>query len=288
MAQPTLFPESGFRRLRIDIAYDGTAFFGWATQPDQRTIQDLVEQAISQVSRSEVQSIVAGRTDAGVHATGQVIHVDLADSVFSDGLTYLDLRYKLNRILDEDLRIMNISDAPQGFHARFSALRRFYTYKILDNNEVIAPLSRYDVAPWYRPLDVDLMNQASALVLGHHDFAAFCKFKEGGTTIRTLERYEWRRDSEGLLIADVVADAFCYSMVRNLVGAVVCVADGRKDPSWIQELLANKERVSDSLVFPARGLSLTRVDYPSDDELLDRARMTIGKRGQSAAAEGED
>jgi tRNA pseudouridine38-40 synthase len=217
-----------------------------------------------------------------------VIHVDLAESVFSDGFSYVDLRYKLNRILDEDLRVMNISDAPQGFHARFSALRRFYTYKILDNNEVIAPLSRYDVAPWYRPLDVDLMNQASALVLGHHDFAAFCKFKEGGTTIRTLERYEWRRDSEGLLIADVVADAFCYSMVRNLVGAVVCVADGRKDPSWIQELLANKERVSDSLVFPARGLSLTRVDYPSDDELLDRARMTIGKRGQSAAAEGED
>jgi len=288
MAQPTLFPESGFRRLRIDIAYDGTAFFGWATQPDQRTIQDLVEEAIARISRSNVESVVAGRTDAGVHATGQVIHVDLPDSVFSDGLSYLDLRYKLNRILDEDLRVMNISDAPQGFHARFSALRRFYTYKILDNNEVIAPLSRYDVAPWYRPLDVDLMNQASALVLGHHDFAAFCKFKEGGTTIRTLERYEWRRDSEGLLIADVVADAFCYSMVRNLVGAVVCVADGRKDPSWIQELLANKERVSDSLVFPARGLSLTRVDYPSDDELLDRARMTIGKRGQSAAAEGED
>jgi tRNA pseudouridine38-40 synthase len=287
MAKPTLFPESGFRRLRIDIAYDGTAFFGWATQPDQRTIQDLVEQAIAQVSRSEVQSIVAGRTDAGVHATGQVIHVDLADTVFSDGFSYMDLRYKLNRILDEDVRIMEISDAPEGFHARFSALRRIYTYKILDNNEVIAPLSRYDVAPWYRPLDVDLMNQASALVLGHHDFAAFCKFKEGGTTIRTLEKYKWHRDETGLFVAEVVADAFCYSMVRNLVGAVVCVADGRKDPSWIQELLANKERVSDSLVFPARGLSLTRVDYPSDEELLDRARMTIGKRGQSAAAEGE-
>jgi tRNA pseudouridine38-40 synthase len=279
MAQPTLFPESGFRRLRIDIAYDGTAFFGWATQPDKRTIQDLVEDAIAQISRSQVQTIVAGRTDAGVHATGQVIHADLPDALFADGLTYRDLRYKLNRILDEDLRVMEISDAPEGFHARFSALRRFYTYKILDNNEVIAPLSRYDVAPWYRPLDVDLMNKASALVLGHHDFAAFCKFKEGGTTIRTLEKYEWRRDSEGLLIAEVVADAFCYSMVRNLVGAVVCVADGRKDPSWIQELLANKERVSDSLVFPARGLSLTRVEYPSNDELIDRARVTIGKRG---------
>ena len=279
MAKPTLFPESGFRRLRIDIAYDGTAFFGWATQPDRRTIQDLVEEAIARISRSDVESVVAGRTDAGVHATGQVIHVDLPDAVFSDDLTYLDLRYKLNRILDEDVRIMQISDAPSGFHARFSALRRIYTYKILDANEVIPPLSRYDVAPWYRPLDAELMNKASALVLGHHDFAAFCKFKEGGTTIRTLEKYQWHRDETGLLLAEVVADAFCYSMVRNLVGAVVCVADGRKDPSWMAELLANKERVSDSLVFPARGLSLTQVDYPSDQELLERAKVTIGKRG---------
>jgi len=279
MAQPTLFPESGFRRLRIDIAYDGTAFFGWATQPDHRTIQDHVEHAISQVSRGEVQSIVAGRTDAGVHATGQVIHVDLPDTVFSEGLTYPDLRYKLNRILDEDVRIMEISDAPEGFHARFSALRRIYTYKILDANEVIPPLSRYDLAPWYRPLDADLMNKASALLLGHHDFAAFCKFKEGGTTLRTLEKYQWQRDETGLLVAEVVADAFCYSMVRNLVGAVVCVADGRKNPSWVAELLANKERVSDSLVFPARGLSLTRVDYPSEPEMIDRAKQTIGKRG---------
>ena len=279
MAQPTLFPESGFRRLRIDIAYDGTAFFGWATQPDRRTIQDHVEEAIARISRGDVESVVAGRTDAGVHATGQVIHVDLADAVFADGLSYVDLRYKLNRILDEDVRIMEISDAPEGFHARFSALRRIYTYKILDNNDVIPPLSRYDVAPWYRPLDAELMNKASALVLGHHDFAAFCKFKEGGTTIRTLEKYQWHRDETGLLVAEVVADAFCYSMVRNLVGSVVCVAEGRKDPSWMAELLANKERVSDSLVFPARGLSLTQVDYPSDQELLDRAKVTIGKRG---------
>jgi tRNA pseudouridine38-40 synthase len=282
MAQPTLFPESGFRRLRIHIAYDGTAFFGWATQPDRRTIQDHVEEAIARISRGNVESVVAGRTDAGVHATGQVIHVDLADALFADGLSYVDLRYKLNRILDEDVRIMEISDAPEGFHARFSALRRIYTYKILDNNDVIPPLSRYDVAPWYRPLDAELMNKASALVLGHHDFAAFCKFKEGGTTIRTLEKYQWHRDETGLLVAEVVADAFCYSMVRNLVGAVVCVADGRKDPSWMAELLANKERVSDSLVFPARGLSLTQVDYPSDKELLDRAKVTIGKRGDGS------
>jgi tRNA pseudouridine38-40 synthase len=279
MAAPTLFPESGFRRLRLDIAYDGTHFFGWATQPGHRTLQDLVEEAISRISQTNIDSIVAGRTDAGVHATGQVIHVDVPDAMFERELTYLDLRYKLNRILDEDVRIMNVSDAPQGFHARFSALRRYYSYKILDNNDVIAPLSRHDVASWYRPLDAARMNEASALLLGHHDFAAFCKFKVGGTTIRTLEKYEWHRSDEGLLVADVVADAFCYSMVRNLVGAVVCVADGRQSPAWIEQLLANKERVSDSLVFPARGLTLYQVDYPSNDQLLERAKITVAKRG---------
>lgn len=279
MAAPTLFPESGFRRLRLDIAYDGTHFFGWATQPGHRTLQDLIEEAISRISQTNIDSIVAGRTDAGVHATGQVIHVDVPDAMFDRELTYLDLRYKLNRILDEDVRIMNVSDAPQGFHARFSALRRYYSYKILDNNDVIAPFSRHDVASWYRPLDADRMNEASALLLGHHDFAAFCKFKVGGTTIRTLEKYEWHRSEDGLLVADVVADAFCYSMVRNLVGAVVCVADGRQSPAWIAQLLANKERVSDSLVFPARGLTLYQVDYPNNDQLLERAKITVAKRG---------
>jgi tRNA pseudouridine38-40 synthase len=280
MAQPTLFPESGFRRLRMDIAYDGTNFYGWGAQPDRRTIQDLVEEAISRISRVDSESIVAGRTDAGVHATGQVIHVDVPDTIFTSELNYRDFRYKLNRILDEDVRIMDITDAPAGFHARFSALRRHYVYKLIDNNDVIPPLSRHDVASWYRPLDVDRMNEASTLLLGHHDFAAFCKFRQGGTTIRTLEKYEWKRSDDGLLIADVVADAFCYSMVRNLVGAVVCVADGRKDPLWISELLANKERVSDSLVFPARGLTLYQVDYPRDDQLLERAKITVSKRGE--------
>ena len=279
MAEPTLFPESGFRRLRLDIAYDGTQFSGWATQPDKRTMQDMVEEAIARIVRHDIDSVVAGRTDAGVHATGQVVHVDIADAAFERDLTYKDLRYKLNRILDEDIRITNISDAPSGFHARFSALRRYYSYKILDDNQVITPAQRFDVAPWYRHLDHNVMNEAAAHLLGTHDFAAFCKFKQGGTTVRSLEKYEWVRTEDGLLIADVVADAFCYSMVRNLVGAIVCVADGRKPASWIAELLANKERVSDSLVFPARGLTLYRVDYPSDDQLLERAKITVARRG---------
>ena len=275
MTEPTLYPESGFRRLRIDLAYDGSNFAGWAKQPDRRTVQECIEEALAKISRISPETIVAGRTDAGVHATGQVIHVDIPESVALD-----DLVYKLNRILDEDIRIHNISIAPEAFHARFSALRRYYRYKILDDNKVLDPLSRIDVATWYRPLDVDVMNETSALLLGEHDFAAFCKYREGATTIRTLEKYEWKRNSEGILVADIVADAFCYSMVRNLVGAVVCVADGRFNPEWIVGVLNNKERVSDSLVFPARGLTLYQVDYPSDAQLLERAKITIARRNE--------
>jgi tRNA pseudouridine38-40 synthase len=273
MTEPTLYPESGFRRLRIDLAYDGTNFSGWAIQPDRRTVQEVVETALSTVAQSPAQTIVAGRTDAGVHATGQVIHVDLPET-----LELEDLAYKLNRILDEDVRINKIEIAPTAFHARFSALRRYYEYRILDENKVIQPLARLNTASWFRLLDVDVMNRASELLLGTHNYAAFCKYREGATTIRTLETYQWRRDEEGCLVADVVADAFCYSMVRNLVGAIVCVADGRKDPEWISTLLEDKERVSDSLVFPARGLTLYKVDYPDAAELLERAKKTVARR----------
>ena len=276
MTEPTLYPESGFLRLRLDLAYDGTNFFGWGKQPDRRTVQEEVEKAIAIISQSKIDSIVAGRTDAGVHATGQVIHVDVPESINLD-----EIAYKLNRILDEDIRIIQVSIAPEAFHARFSALRRSYIYKILDKNLPVPPINRFDIASWYRPLEVDSLNEASALVLGHHDFAAFCKFREGGTTIRTLEKFQWERQGD-LLVASVVADAFCYSMVRNLVGAAVCVADGRKESSWMGELLANKGRVSDSLVFPARGLTLSSVEYPTNDQLLERAKVTIGKRGNGS------
>jgi len=273
MTEPTLYPESGFCRLRIDLSYDGTNFSGWAIQPDRRTVQSVVEGALRTVAQVNIESMVAGRTDAGVHAIGQVIHVDVPQS-----LELNDLAYKLNRILDEDVRINQISIAPPAFHARFSALRRYYEYRILDENKVIPPLLRFNTTSWYRRLDIELMNQASSLLLGTNNYAAFCKYREGATTIRTLEKYQWQRDSQGFLIADLVADAFCYSMVRNLVGAIVCVADGRKEPAWISTLLADKERVSDSLVFPGRGLTLYQVDYPNEAELLERAAKTVARR----------
>ena len=256
MSEPTLYPESGFLRLRIDLAYDGTNYSGWAKQPNQRTIQEEIESALATITQSPIETIVAGRTDAGVHAIGQVIHVDVPKT-----FECVDLAFKLNCMLDEDIRILKVTVMTTGFHARFSATRRNYTYKILDANQILTPLHRLDVAPWYRTLDIEVLNKASALLLGIHDFAAFCKFREGATTIRNLMRFDWIRDDGGYLIADIAADAFCYSMVRNLVGAVVCVAEGRNSIEWISEMLDNKERVPDSLVFVARGLTLDHVNY---------------------------
>ncbi|MFM8783560.1 MAG: tRNA pseudouridine(38-40) synthase TruA [Actinomycetota bacterium] len=279
--EPTLNPGSGFLRFRIDFAYDGTNFNGWARQPELRTVQGAMEEAISGLTRSEVELVVAGRTDAGVHATAQVAHFDLPErDKYGKEWRCEDLIYRLNRMLDEDIRITDIAKAPPYFHARFSALRRKYIYKIADGKRQLEPLRRFDITAWYRDLDMVAMINASQLVLGEHDFAAFCKSGGVGTTIRRLERFDWERDSEGNLIATVVADAFCYSMVRNLVGAAVRVGEGRFAPEWIGELLANKERVSESLVFPARGLTLVGVEYPPASELQARAEVTIRRRDE--------
>jgi tRNA pseudouridine38-40 synthase len=276
--EPTLNPESGFIRFRVDFAYDGTRFSGWAKQPGQRTIQGELEKSVSELTRFDVELVVAGRTDAGVHATAQVAHFDLPERD-KYGKEWGDLAYRLNRMLDEDIRIKSILKAPPFFHARFSALRRSYTYKIGDSRNLVNPLLRYDIATWYRDLNLESMNEASQLLLGEHDFAAFCKTGGVGTTIRRLEKFEWRREGE-LLVADIVADAFCYSMVRNLVGAIVRVGEGRFTPAWVAQVLANRERVSESLVFPARGLTLVGVEYPKADELAARATITMARRDE--------
>ena len=279
--EPTLNPESGFLRFRIDFSYDGTDFSGWARQPDQRTVQGEMETAISGLTRNKVELIVAGRTDAGVHATFQVAHVDLPErDKYGKEWNTQDLVYRLNRMLPEEIRIKSISLAPAFFHARFSALRRTYIYKIADGQRQVDPLKRFDIVPWYRHLDISRMNDASSRLLGEHDFATFCKPGGSGTTIRRLEKFHWERVGDGTLIATVAADAFCYSMVRNIVGAVVCVGEGRFEPEWISALLQNKTRVSESMVFPARGLTLVGVDYPSEADLQARASITIRRRDE--------
>ncbi len=286
MIEPALNPESGFRRLRIDLAYDGTNYAGWAIQPDQATLQGAIEGAISKLVRAPVTTVVAGRTDAGVHALGQVLHLDLSENFEPSRYRpeeniwdFEHFKYRLNQILDEDIRILKVGAAPINFDARFTATARHYRYKLLDGNQDLAPLKRFDVATWFRPLDIDLMNQASAPLLGKHDFQTFCRYRVGATSIRTLLEFNWHRDSDGFVICDIAADGFGWNMVRNLVGAAVCVGEGRFPVVWIEQILSAKSRISDSYVFPARGLTLIQVDYPSTEELAEIALADFSHEG---------
>jgi tRNA pseudouridine38-40 synthase len=276
MNEPTLNPESGFRRLRIDLSYDGTNFSGWAKQPDQRTLQEEIEHALTVLTQSTIATIVAGRTDAGVHAEHQVIHTDVPEKT-----DITNFAFRLNQLLDEDIRVNSVSYAPSNFHARFTASARTYKYKIVDGGRVTPPLDRYDSADWFRDLDIDLMNKGSKLLLGEHDFFAFCKFREGGTTIRNLLQFDWARDEKNYLIATIKAESFRYNMVRNLVGAAVCVGEKRFEPEWMLKTLEDKVRIPDSYVFPAKGLTLVSVEYPAESEYLTRYNNYL----ESTAAE---
>ena len=265
MTKPTLEVKSGFSRLRVDLTYEGTNFSGWAKQPNERTVQEEVEKALGTITQTKVATIVAGRTDAGVHAKHQVIHTDLPTQTDINNLAF-----RLNQILDADIRVLTAQWAPDNFHARFTAISRTYQYKIIDGGKVTAPLDRHDSTEWFRPLDIELMNSGSKLLLGVHDFFAFCKFREGGTTIRNLLQFDWVRDEKGYAVAKIKAESFRYNMVRNLVGAAVCVGEKRFEPQWMLKTLKDKVRIPDSYVFPAKGLSLIQVEYPSESEYLTR------------------
>jgi tRNA pseudouridine38-40 synthase len=263
MTKPTLEVKSGFSRLRVDLTYEGTNFSGWAKQPNERTVQEEVEKALGTITQTKVATIVAGRTDAGVHAKHQVIHTDLPTQTDINNLSF-----RLNQILDADIRVLTAQWAPDNFHARFTAISRTYQYKIIDGGKVTAPLDRHDSTEWFRPLDIELMNSGSKLLLGVHDFFAFCKFREGGSTIKNLLKFNWYRDEKDVVICEISADSFRYNMVRNLVGAAVCVGEGRFKPEWMFDTLKNKERIPDSYVFPAKGLTLISVQYPPVEQYL--------------------
>ena len=263
-------------RLRLDVAYDGSEFHGWATQPGLRTVEGELSAALVTVLRvPSVALTCAGRTDAGVHARGQVVHVDVDE--LPDGAQRLVRR--LNGILVPDLRVRRAVEAPAGFDARFSASWRRYAYRVADRPELVDPLRRSQVLAWGRPLDEALMNAASMALLGEHDFASFCKQREGATTIRTLRDLIWSREDDGLLVASVRADAFCHSMVRSLVGCLLAIGDGRRDVAWAASVLAQARRESTVVVAPAHGLTLEEVAYPPDAQLGDRVRVTRARRG---------
>ena len=273
-------------RLRLDIAYDGTEFHGWAAQRGLRTVQEELEAWIPRVLRlsEPVNLTCAGRTDAGVHARGQVVHLDLPEVADIDR-TIADLAYRLRNVLPADLVVRRVSLAPPGFDARFSAIWRRYVYRIADSTP--DPLLRIHVTPLRTELDLQRINAVASRLTGLHDFAAFCKQREGATTIRNLLQLSARRTWGDVAEITVRADAFCHSMVRSLVGALVAVATGRRDAAWLVGLLDAGERVGEIRVMPPGGLTLEEVGYPRDRELAARAIEARARRSLDTAQDPE-
>nr|WP_309712949.1 tRNA pseudouridine(38-40) synthase TruA [Pseudolysinimonas sp.] len=280
-------------RIRLDLAYDGGGFAGWAKQPGLRTVQGELETALATIFRKVGAAptiTVAGRTDVGVHATGQVVHVDLEAAQVADldrprrggpapiGLTALVRRLNGIAGASGDVQVQRATFAPPGFDARFSAVWRRYEYRIADAAALRDPRRRgFEV--WHpTALDGDAMDEAARSLLGLHDFASFCRPREGATTIRTLQEFGWARDADGVLVAHARADAFCRSMVRALVGACVAAGDGRLATRRVPELRDATARTAEFAVAPAKGLTLAEVGYPADDELAARAEQTRARR----------
>lgn len=281
--------EGDLTRLRLDIAYDGGAFSGWGAQPALRTVQGELEAGLSTVFQrygAPPRLTVAGRTDAGVHATGQVAHLDLTAAQ----LASLDerrgaagpesLARRLNGIagLRSDVVVLSSRLAPPGFDARFSAVWRRYEYRVGDASIPRNPLLRGHVLSYPSVLDVEAMDAAASALLGLHDWATYCKPREGSTTIRTLQEFSWTRQPDGVLLAQVRADAFCHSMVRSLVGACIAVGEGTLAVGDLVTLRDAETRTSAFKVAPALGLTLVEVGYPPDDELAARAEQTRARR----------
>jgi tRNA pseudouridine38-40 synthase len=264
--------------IRLDLGYDGTEFSGWAAQPGRRTVEAELSHALERVLRlaAPPKLTVAGRTDTGVHARGQVAHFRMPAERW-DGR----LAYRLGGVLPPDLRVFRAALAPDGFDARFSALWRRYSYRVCDDPALADPVARRSTVWHFRSLDIGAMNSAAADLLGEHDFAAFCRRREGATTIRALRRLDWRRDEDGIAVASVVADAFCHNMVRALMGALIAVGEGRHEPGWPARVLAARVRDPAVTVMPPHGLCLEEVGYPPDTELAARAAAARAPRGLS-------
>jgi tRNA pseudouridine38-40 synthase len=272
-------------RWRLDIGYDGTNFSGWAAQAGRRTVQGELERWMTRVLRLDVPAhlVCAGRTDAGVHARGQVAHVDLDPTVITDGGEALTRR--LNKVLGGDCVVHRISAAPPGFDARFAAIWRRYVYRLSDAGVPPDPLYRYQIAQLTPEVDLARLNEEAVSLLGLRDFGAFCRRRDGASTIRTLLELTGRRipsgPMAGVIECTVRADAFCHSMVRSLVGALVAVATGQRDHEWLAAITERGVRDSTITVMPAAGLTLEEVGYPADHDLAVRALQARAMRETS-------
>ncbi len=254
--------------MRLDIAYDGTDFAGWAVQRDQRTVQGELQRVLGHLLGSPVELTCAGRTDAGVHARGQVAHVDVftLDPTIDEG--------RINRALPDDIRVIRLQQVSTDFDARFSALWRRYSYTVCDRPTGPDPLTRHRVLDHPKPLDIDRMNEAAQALVGVHDFASYCKLRDNATTVRELQHLRWERDEDANAVMTIQADAFCHSMVRSIVGAMLPVGDGRKAVDWPAEVLRNATRNSGVTVMPPHPLILEDVGYPPNAELAARQQET--------------
>ncbi|MFZ4843789.1 tRNA pseudouridine synthase A [Mycetocola saprophilus] len=293
-------------RIRLDLGYDGTDFAGWAKQPGLRTVQEVLESAAHQTfgyQGDPIRLTVAGRTDAGVHAEAQVAHLDLTPERVermrrartSDGNPEPDVAHALLRRINgvlglhSDVWLHSARVVDVGFNARFSALSRSYRYRIADAQAWKDPLSRRTTLWYPRPLSLEVLDRTAASLVGLHDFAGFCRPRVGATTIRNLTDFRWRRDADGVLIADLSADAFCHSMVRSLVGVCIAMSVESLPADAIAGLLqATKRGHSNGFATaPAHGLSLTNVEYPEDSLLAARAELTRQRRESTTPMPGE-
>lgn len=261
-------------RLRLTLAYDGTAFAGSQVQPGRRTVQGVLKEALGTLADGPVRAAFAGRTDAGVHAVGQVVHADVARAM-SEG----DWRRALNATLPPDVRITNSVFAPDSFHARFDARWRAYRYRIW-NGAVQLPQERQWA--WHRrsPLDVAAMQEATEAFLGTHAFAAFAGMGTGApgraeATVRTVRAAAWAAATCAWpvagtsLVFTVEANGFLPHMVRNMVGSLVVIGQGNAPVTWIAELLRRQDRRFAGQTAPAHGLTLWRVRYADDEQTGD-------------------
>ena len=273
--------SGGLCRFRIDLAYDGTEFAGWAKQPKLRTVQGVLEQALTQIFGDDPAGFgmrVAGRTDAGVHAAHQVCHIDLSDLQLKRmGRTPLGAK-RLNGLLPQDVRVLGVSAAPDGFDARFSATGRSYQYSIADADCPPDPRQVRYVLEVPRNLDVKLMAKAGKSLVGLRDFGAFCKPREGATTIRRLRKLTAVRDQSGQILIDLEADAFCHNMVRAIVGALIAVGEQKLSLQELSEIQAAAKRTSKFKVVDPKGLSLSGISYPKDAQLGIQAEKARNKR----------
>ncbi len=249
------------RRLRLTLEYDGTAYHGFQHQNGQRTVQDALERAIGGVTQEECRVVAAGRTDAGVHAVGQVVHLDTATTLGVE-----TFRRAVNAVLAEDIAVRDVTEVEADFHARYWARRREYHYRIL-NTAVRSPLARRTSAHVAKRLDETAMQAAADLLVGDHDFASFGgKMWPGGSTCRTVHRLTVLRQGDWITV-EIVANAYLSRMVRAIVGCLIVVGQGDLDAAGVESILRAKDRGQAKWLAPAQGLCLMRVDYP-DSQLF--------------------